>query len=233
MKIKGNQRTNREQRRKSKKNRTNLNYDNRPLTDDETLVLYFKNESDIANLKNPDSIVSFMIGRTRVTAVLTAFKKGEEAETARKQFNSYINDLNGHFHCAKTTSLDKLAEDYELEKGSANGDPAISTEMLENVTLMVKRLTNEAPQLMAAVFFHRAGYFGKDFEKAMRISHDRSATIQNKLTHVLHAMMTEGYDAVDLNVRATKHDDYYKSVILEHMNELLDDLMEMYNSICS
>ena len=216
---------------KTRENRTNLNYDNRPLADDETLILYFKNEADAANLKNPKSIVSFVIGTTLVTGVLTAFKKGIEAETAKKQFYSYINDLNGHFHCANCTSLEGMKEKHDLEKGSDDNNPAYTAELVENATKIVERLTNEAPQLMAAIIFHREGLTGKDFEEAMRISHDRSATIQNKLTFVLHKMMTEGYDAVELNVRATKHDQYYKHIIIEHMNEILDDLMEMYNKL--
>lgn len=32
------------------------------------------------------------------------------------------------------------------------------------------------------------------FEEAIRISHDLSVTIQNKLTYVLRRMMTEGYE---------------------------------------
>lgn len=214
---------------KKRENRTNLNYNNEPLAADEELVLYFKNEADTANLKNPDSTVSFIIGTARVTAVLTAFKKGIEAETARKQFYSYINDLNGRFHCAKSTSLEGLREQHDLEKGSNALNPEYTLEMVENATKIVERLTNEAPQLMAAVIFHREGLTGKEFEKAMHISHDRSAAIQNKLSHVLHRMMTEDYDAVDLNVRATKHDQYYKMVIIEHMNEILDELMGIYH----
>lgn len=81
--------------KKTTAGRTLRNYDNRELTDNETLILYFKNEADAENLKNPDSIVSFFIGNTLVTAVLTAFPKGEIAEMARSQFYSYINDLNG------------------------------------------------------------------------------------------------------------------------------------------
>ena len=194
-------------------------------------MLYFKNEADAANLLNPDSIVSFFIGTTLVVGVLTAFKKGFEADTARKQFYSYINDLNGHFHCAKSTSLEGLKEKHDLEKGSNALNPEYTLEMVENATKIVERLTNEAPQLMAAVIFHREGLSGKEFEEAMHISHDRSATIQNKLSCVLHKMMTEGYDAVDLNVRATKHDNYYKQVIIEHMNEILDELMEIYHAL--
>lgn len=205
------------------------NYDNRELGEDEELILYFKNEADVTNLKNPDSIVSFIVGKTRVTAVKTAFKKGFEAEIARKQFCSYINDLNGRFHCVRSNSLEGLKKKHDLEKGSDDGNPAYTLELVENATKIVERLTNEAPQLMAAVVFHREGLAGKEFEKAMHISHDRSVTIQNKLTYVLHRMMTEGYETVKLNVRATKHDLYYKQVIIEHIDEIFDELIEFYN----
>lgn len=213
------------------KKNTVLNYDGRELADDETLILYFKNEADAKNLKNPKSIVSFFIGNTRVTAVLTAFPKGEIAEMARRQFYSYINDLNGKFHSAKTGSTDELKEKYELEHGNHANDPGYTTEMIDNAIGIINRLTNEAPQLMAAIIFHRDDKTGKDFEQAMRVSHDRSAQIQNKLTNILHQMMTEGAEAVKLDVRATKNDPYYKQVILEHLNEVLDDLMELYHAM--
>ena len=217
--------------KKTTAGRTLRNYDNRELTDNETLILYFKNEADAENLKNPDSIVSFLIGNTLVTAVLTAFPKGEIAEMARSQFYSYINDLNGKFHSAKTGSTDELKEKYDLEHGSHSNDPGYTYEIIDNTIKIIDRLTNEAPQLMAAVIFHREDKKGKDFEEAMRISHDRSAEIQNKLTHILNVMMTKGYDAVKLNVRATKNDPYYRQVILEHLNEVLDDLMELYHAL--
>lgn len=104
-------------------------------------------------------------------------------------------------------------------------------EMIDNAVGIINRLTNEAPQLMAAVIFHREDKTGKDFEEAMRVSHDRSAQIQNKLTDILHQMMTEGADAVKLDVRATRNDPYYKQIILEHLNEVLDDLMELYHAL--
>lgn len=213
------------------KENTVLNYDGRELSNDETLILYFKNEADAENLKNPDSIVSFFIGNTLVTAVLTAFPKGEIAEMARSQFYSYINDLNGKFHSAKTGSSDEIKEKYDLENGSHAHDPGYTYAMIDNAVKIIDRLTNEAPQLMAAVIFHREDKSGKDFEEAMRVSHDRSAKIQNKLTHILHQMMTEGADAVKLDVRATQNDKYYKQVILEHLNEALDDLMELYHAL--
>lgn len=203
------------------------NYDNRELTDDEELVTYFKNEADADNLLNPDSIVRRRYGRAYVTGVRTAFKKGFETDTARKQFNSYINDLAGHFHPAGVGSLEQMQEDYDLEKGSNNGDPSVQHELYENATLMVKRLTAEAPQLMAAVIFHRQGLCGSAFADAMKIEHHRSATFQKKLFHILSVMIHEGYDAIDLNVRKTKNDAYYKKIIIEHMNEILDDLIEM------
>ena len=207
--------------------KTRLNYDNRPLEDDEELVPYFKNEADASNLKNPDSAFSFRIGSNRVTAVFTAFKKGIEADMARSQFYSYINDLNGHFHCSRCKSLEGLKEERDLENGSDELNPARNFEMIENAVRIVERLTNEAPQLLAAVVFHREGLTGKAFEEAMRVSHDRSAAIQNKLSLLLRWMMVEGYDTVDLNVRATKHDQYYRQVITEHLSEILDDLLEI------
>ena len=207
--------------------KTRLNYDNRPLEDDEELVPYFKNEADASNLKNPDSTFSFRIGSNRVTAVFTAFKKGIEADMARSQFYSYINDLNGHFHCSGCKSLEGLKEEHDLENGSDELNPARNFEMIENAVRIVERLTNEAPQLLAAVVFHREGLTGKEFAEAMRVSHDRSAAIQNKLSLLLRWMMVEGYDTVDLNVRATKHDQYYRQVITEHLSEILDDLLEI------
>ena len=214
-----------------KKARTNLNYDNTPLADDEELILYFKNEADAANLKNPDSIVSFITGSTRVTAVLTAFKKGFEAETARKQFYSYIDDLNGRFHCARCISLEELKKAHDPEKGSDVLNPEYKIVMLENATKIIERLASEAPQLMAALIFRREGLRGKDFEKAMCISHGHSVRILDMLSHVLSVMIHEGYDAIDLNVRASKHDQYYKQIIIVHMDELLDELIEMSCSL--
>jgi hypothetical protein len=203
------------------------NYDNRELGKDEELVTYFKNEADAENLKNPDSIVHQWYGKKPVIGVRTAFKKGDEADLARKQFNSYINDLTGKFHCAGATSTDGLKDVYDLEKGSSNEDPAINYELAENAANMVLRLTQEAPQLMAAVIFHRQDLTGKDFEEAMHISHDRSAKLQKKLTSILNRMIYEGYDAVDLDVRTTKNDEYYLEVIKKHMEEVLDDIIEI------
>ena len=96
---------------------------------------------------------------------------------------------------------------------------------------MVMRLTKEAPQFMAAVIFHRQDLAGKDFEEAMHISHDRSAKLQKKLSDILNRMIYEGYDAVDLDVRATKNDEYYLKVIKEHMEEVLDDIIEITRQI--
>lgn len=213
------------------KKATLRNYDNRELGKDEELVTYFKNEADTENLKNPDSIVHQWYGKTPVMGVRTAFKKGDEANLARRQFTSYINDLTGKFHCAGASSLDGLKEAYDLEKGNSKDDPAINYELAENATNMVMRLTKEAPQFMAAVIFHRQDLAGKDFEEAMHISHDRSAKLQKKLSDILNRMIYEGYDAVDLDVRATKNDEYYLKVIKEHMEEVLDDIIEITRQI--
>ena len=40
-------------------------------------------------------------------------------------------------------------------------------------------------------------------------------------------MIYEGYDAVDLDVRTTKNDEYYLEVIKKHMEEVLDDIIEI------
>jgi len=204
------------------------NYNGEPLKEGEILIHYFKNEADAENLTNPDSIRHRRIGSSNVTSVLTAFKAGTEAGLARKQFNSYINDLNGHFHSEKTVSSDALMEDYELEKGSADNDPAVFIELQQTGLEIINKLSEEAPQLMAAVIFHRAGIVGKDFEAAMKVSHDRAATINKTLSDLLPRMIHEGCEAVELKTRATAHDAYYKKIILEHMGEVLDALMNLF-----
>ena len=211
----------------SKKPCTNRNYDNRELTADEELVLYFWDENTSELITNPDSIHHFRVGGKIFIGVWTAFKIGIEANLAKAQFYSYLRDANGQFHCKDALSLDNYRDTYQTEPVSKNPDPADVIIAIDNATKMIQRLKQEAPQLLAAAIFHRNGISGSDFRKAMRIGHSRAAAVQNILSDVLHDMLYLGYDKVELPARKTKHDDYYLEIINNSEEEIIKDIRKM------
>lgn len=230
--------------------KTDRNYDNRVLNEDETLVPYFINEADLDSYVNPDSIIRFFIGSVSVKCALTAFKKGDAANWAKAQFYSYIRDLNGQFHCKDSFSYNDFEEIDEIifkdkdKKKSKSGEkinrviarsketnPAEIYVREDNVKRMVLRLMKEAPQLLAAAIFHRDGLSGSEFQKAMRLGHSRSAELQEELSDILHDMIYLGYDYVELPKRKSKYDDYYRKVALQRINEVLDDIRIHFSDI--
>ena len=225
---------------------TDRNYDNRPLEEDTELVMYFWDEMLAPNLKNPKSTLHKKHRGAPMKAMLVAFKKGEEADLARDQMRSYLDEHKGLFHegrsegtlrkrtSTEVSSLDTLVEN-EAEPYSQDADPlemiiqgeGDGADLLARASAIATRLSEEAPQLMAAVIFHRRGIYGGEFEKAMRIEHDRSAAIQKNLTKVLRTMMSRGEDSVTLTVRKTRNDGYYRSIVEDGLGELLADLARL------
>ena len=208
---------------------TDRNYDNRRLTPDENLVFYFINKADLDSYINPNSIQRYLFGNVHVTGAWTAFRKGAEAEIAKKQFYTYTRDLNRQFHCKNALSVDWYNDTFYEEPVSDVLSPEQMIEFRDTSIRIVERLMDKAPQYLAAVVFHRQGFKGKDFDIAMRLGHSRAADLQKELSECLHDMVYFGYDQVELPKRKTKHDDYYKQVAYEHAQEIFDNILEMYS----
>ena len=77
--------------------KTQLNYNNEPLKDNEVLVLMPYFEEDRINITNPDSIVTVQTAGGPIIAVLKAVPK-EYASIAKSQFNSYARDEKPVFY---------------------------------------------------------------------------------------------------------------------------------------
>ena len=207
---------------------TDRNYDNRRLTPDEILVFYFINKADLDSYINPDSIHRYLFGNVYVAGAWTAFRKGAEADIAKKQFYTYTRDLNRQFHCKNAFSAGRYNNTFYAKPVSGVLNPEHMIELQDTSTRIVKRLMDKAPQYLAAVVFHRQGFMGKDFDMAMRLGHSRAADLQKELSDCLRDMVYFGYDQVELPKRKTKYDDYYRQVAVEHVKEIFDNIREMY-----
>ncbi len=207
---------------------TNRNYDNRELGPDEELVLYFINEADIESYINPLSIIRWHVGRVTVKAAWTAFKKGADADIARKQFYYYVRDLNGQFHCKNALSTDAAKDNYGLDEGTFELDPAGIAIRIDNFKCALQRLMDEAPQYLAALIFLHEGLEGTDYQKAMRVGSTRGYEIRQEVRDIMYKMKNRGYDQVFLKARKTKHDGYYREVCRTRVNALIDTLSELY-----
>lgn len=209
-----------------------LNYDGTPVKPGHVLVPTIPDDNDIkANVTNPDCIISLRIPGTafRTKAVLKAVPESM-ADLSRQQYNYWQNDQLRHFSEKDTTSTDALEDAYKLERGSDEHNPEKLVATKENAKAIIDRLTEEAPQYLAAAILHRLGLRGAAFQKGMKLGHDRSASLQRELTDILCCMVYDGCESVKLNTRATKHDGFYREIIKENLSEMLDALEDLFQA---
>jgi len=101
------------------------NYNGEELKDDETLEPVAQSDLFIAtNVTQPGSVKRFYRGGKCVKGVMTAVKKGKDAEIAHKQFQNDQNYLLGHFDSQKdTVSSDEIKNNKGRKDDSEAQNP--------------------------------------------------------------------------------------------------------------
>lgn len=192
------------------KEHTNLNYNGRPLNDNEVLVPVHEDDLFIAeNVTNPNSIITLNLAGRSFRAVLEAVDKKDEA-IARAQFNYWQNDILGHYgHRMEEESIEYRQEKELPELGVAPSTESIAGEMQLLVDLMAS-LIEKCPQSAYAALLKMYGVDREEFETKMKLQHNGANKAINKAQDIITAMFRDGIENVEIKSNKTKNDDYYR-----------------------
>jgi len=194
-------------------NRTTLNFDGRPLREDEVLVLMPLSEEDRINITNPKSIVTVRTVGGSVPAVLKAVPKASEA-TARKQFNSYAREAKpvsqGRCLIPQPDGTKKVCP---KKNGDNHPDCAHCPHRGEYEREMPRTVSLETLQEKgwdpASSCSPEDSYIKRE-EKKQSLQNAKDA-----LNALLEASPKHGY-ALCLMVQKVKGEDFYEKMQLEH-----------------
>lgn len=202
-------------------NTLGVNYDKRPLTSNEVLVLSHQDDLFIStNVTNADSIVNLTVPNTckTVKAVLMAVDKQFE-DIAKAQFNSWLNDYLGHFASKMITESIEDRQERELpERGQSCSaeDIVIGKQNFED---SIRILLQDDPQSAYAALLKAKGYKGTAFDKAMQLKHTAANKATKKMESLLMALL-EGNN-VEIKANTTKRTEIYRREAEKILEELL------------
>lgn len=190
--------------------RTNLNYNGKPLKENEVLVPVNVDDLYIEeNVTNPNSIITLNIAGRSFRAVLMAVDKKDEA-VARAQFNYWQNDILGHYgHRMDEESIEYRQEQELPEVGVAPSTESIACEMELLLDLMTS-LIEKSPQFAYAALLKMYGTDREEFESKMKLQHNGANKALNKAQDIITAMFKDGVENVEIRANRTKNDDYYR-----------------------
>lgn len=201
-----------------------VNYDGRPLSPNEVLVLSHQDKLFIStNVTNAENIVPVTVPNigVTVTAVLMAVDKQFE-DIAKAQFNSWLNEYLGHSISKLIAESIEDRQERELpERGQSRSaeDEVIGKRSLED---SIRFLIQHDPQSAYAAVLKATGYTGTEFEEKMQLKHNAANKAMNKMEFLLKALLAG--EEVEIKANNTKRTEGYRreaEKILEELIKLL------------